>query len=349
MAYLLHCLLLFISWISSLSFNPLNIFKRYSKHKKNTHQKLIVITGCDSGFGFTTSLMLQELGYSVLSTCLTDKGVTTLRNEFAKSNDNNNNNNENNNRNKVIKVDVTKPKDITLLQQNVEEHINNHDNLYFYTLVNNAGIAPIGHFDWMDSNKFQKCFDVNFFGSVSVIRALLPLLKQTKNSRIIGISSLAGLLSGPGFAAYAASKHACEGFYKSLRQELYPWNIHVSVVNPGFMKTPMINASIDDSKIMLLNAPKEIKECYDLSILHDQEVGVQMLSEDPLKVCNNIVKAIGDKRPKFHYFVGIQAAVLRFVVMIPFTLLMNISNVLVPPPAPNDAALKRIQVNTHLE
>ncbi len=338
MTYLLHCILLFISWISALSFNPLNLFKR-PRHT-NSNQKLIVVTGCDSGFGFRTSLMLQKLGYSVLSTCLTDEGVMTLRKEFAKSN---------NNFNKVIKIDVTKSKDVNILKQNVEEHINNHDSLCLYTLVNNAGIAPIGNFDWLNAQTFRDTFEVNFFGSVSVTRALLPLLKQTKNSRIIGISSLAGLLSGPGFSAYAASKHACEGFYKSLRQELYPWNIHVSVVNPGFMSTPMIDASVKGSKSMLLNAPNDIKECYPISILEEQEEGVRILCENPLKVCNNIIKAISDKNPHFHYFVGMQAAVLRYIVMLPVTLLMKISYFLSKPPSPHQEALNRIQINTKFE
>ena len=228
MNYLLHLFLVFISWLSTFSFN-INIFNRYRRHN-NANKKLIVVTGCDSGFGFQTSIMLRQLGYNLISTCLTDEGKGKLTNEFAKCE-------SNNNVHKILKIDVCDCRDITKLKENVEEVLKFDGELVLWALVNNAGIAPIGHFDWMDPKTFEQIFDVNFFGSVNIIRALLPILKQTKNSRIVGVSSLAGLLSGPGFSAYAGSKHACEGFYKSLRQELCPWNIHVSVINPGFMKT----------------------------------------------------------------------------------------------------------------
>ena len=69
-----------------------------------------------------------------------------------------------------------------------------------------------------------------------MIKTFLPLLKSSKNSRIINLSSVAGLIGGYGFSLYSGNKHAIEGTMKSIRQELKAWNIHVSNVNPAFMK-----------------------------------------------------------------------------------------------------------------
>ena len=70
--------------------------------------------------------------------------------------------------------------------------------------------------------------DVNFFGLVAMTKSLLPMLKRHRGTRVINISSMAGLLAGPGFGGYSASKHAVEGFSKSLREEMEPWGVHVS-------------------------------------------------------------------------------------------------------------------------
>ena len=78
--------------------------------------------------------------------------------------------------------------------------------------------------------------DVNFFGHVMVTKAMLPLLKVSPESRVVNMSSLAGLTCSANLSAYGASKHAIEGFMKSVRHELSPWNIYVSNINPGFMR-----------------------------------------------------------------------------------------------------------------
>ncbi len=67
--------------------------------------------------------------------------------------------------------------------------------------------------------------DVNVFGAVAVTQLLLPYLKNTRGSRIINLSSMAGFIAQAGMGAYAASKHALEGFAKSLKEELAPWGV----------------------------------------------------------------------------------------------------------------------------
>ena len=118
-------------------------------------------------------------------------------------------------------------------------------------VINNAGIGNGGGIDWISTATLNKVMDVNFYGVVMVTRAFLPMLKKTKNSRFViicgsdftasfcriaNLSSIAGLISAPTMGFYDASKHAVEGFAKALRAEMKPWNIHVSNLNPGFMR-----------------------------------------------------------------------------------------------------------------
>lgn len=117
---------------------------------------------------------------------------------------------------KAIICDITKQEDVDKLSSEVDAAISSHSNLRMWCLLNNAGIAQIGYGDWLPMEVFRKVMDVNYFGLISVTKALLPYLKKTKDSRIINLSSMAGLLGGPGFGAYAGSKHAVEGVTKSV-------------------------------------------------------------------------------------------------------------------------------------
>lgn len=184
-------------------------------HSLDPSKLVIVITGCDSGFGLMASELLAKRGFLVVSACLTEEGAIRLSSKVSTA----------------LKCDVTDAQDIQLLHNAcVQIMVENHAKLW--AIVNNAGIAPLGCLDWMPMRMVEKVMDVNYLGSVRVIKALLPLLKPSKHSRIINISSVAGLLGAQLMGSYCASKHAIEGMMKVLREELSPWNIHVGSINP---------------------------------------------------------------------------------------------------------------------
>merc|ERR1712137_315078 len=106
-------------------------------------------------------------------------------------------------------------------------------------LVNNAGIALLGPLEMQPISTFKKQIDVNLFGHIIVSQAFLPFIRNSKG-RIVNIVSLAGRTTLAGLGAYCASKHAMEAISDCFRLELQPWNISVSAVEPGFMKTPMV-------------------------------------------------------------------------------------------------------------
>ena len=153
---------------------------------QNATKRIILITGCDSGFGALSAIALSSSGYRVVSACLTEDGAERLRAEVALA----------------VVCDVTKEKDISRLTSIIAK-LASDENLFLWAVINNAGVAPIGYMEWISMESVKKAMDVNYFGMISVIKAMLPLLKKTKGSRIINISSSAGLGGGAALGAYA--------------------------------------------------------------------------------------------------------------------------------------------------
>ncbi len=118
-------------------------------------------------------------------------------------------------------------------------------------LVNNAGISNSGPFLHQPAEQFQQVMDVNFHGLVAVTRAFLPLLgasdtPRDRPGRIVNIGSVQGIMAVPFMSAYAASKHAVEGFAQALRRELIPYGIAVSTIEPNFTRSDIFAKAAAD-------------------------------------------------------------------------------------------------------
>lgn len=150
-------------------------------------KSVVVITGCDTGFGNALSLELTQQGYHVIATCLSDDGLQVMKGRVAKA----------------IHCDVSLQEDVDKLAAEVETYLRGNRELRLWAVVNNAGVAPIGNMDWMDVSQFQKSINVNYFGAIRVTKALLPQLKRTKYSRIINLSCVFGVMGWPAYGPYA--------------------------------------------------------------------------------------------------------------------------------------------------
>jgi len=104
-------------------------------------------------------------------------------------------------------------------------------------LVNNAGRGSLGAFEEFSPEQFRAQMEVNFFGSVEMTRAVLPVMKRQGSGHILSITSIGGLVSMGGFALYCASKFALEGFCEGLCDEVAPQGIRVTIVEPGAFRT----------------------------------------------------------------------------------------------------------------
>ena len=203
-------------------------------------RSIVVVTGCDSGFGKYMALKLASLGYVVVSTCMTQEGAKDIEAKVAE----------------VLVCDLTLEESISRLGVAVHKLLAVNEQLSLWAVVNNAGVAPVGFVDWVSMDSFRFSMEVNYFALVAVCKEFLPLLKASKGSRIINLGSMAGLATCPAMSSYAASKHAVEGFAKSLRAELRPFGVGVCNVNPGFMQTPLISNSVSAAEKTFREAVK---------------------------------------------------------------------------------------------
>ena len=254
-------------------------------------QKVVLITGCDTGFGSLAATALARAGYPIVASCLTAEGCARLRDVAALT----------------VQCDVSSDSDVARLVSDTEAFLDTDASRRLWCVVNNAGIAPLGYVDWMRMESFRRVMDVNYFGLVTVTKRCLPLLKRTRGSRVINISSVAGLSGLPMFGAYAASKHAVEGFSKCLRAEMRPWGIKVANVNPAFMKTPMVTDSPPKTLEEYLAADAEIRRQYAEAEAKLRSATTPLeVGEDPGVVVDMIARLVEAPEPALVNFTGLQ-------------------------------------------
>ena len=161
-------------------------------------------------------------------------------------------------------------------------------------LLNNAGVARFGPFDSHQDAEVDLQLDINIKGVISGARAALPWLKATPGSRLINVSSCAGLYGSPGLAVYSATKFAVRGLSEALDVEFKPHGVGVACVMPWFIETPILNASQPGGNANMAD------------VLRDGGLPVYPV-EDAAEV---IWRAVHGKA--LHYFVGKRARQLRF-------------------------------------
>lgn len=135
-------------------------------------------------------------------------------------------------------------------------------------LINNAGINPSKTFDALETSDWEQILNINLYGVINVSKAVLPIMKEKSQGKIINISSIKGLLHVSGKPAYAASKAAVMRLTSSMAEEFAPYNILINSVAPGFTNTemtektmsPKLRLQIDSIPLKRLAAPEEIAE-----------------------------------------------------------------------------------------
>ena len=182
----------------------------------------IVITGASTGIGRHAAEWMANKGFVVYAGIRKDSDAESIRGVGIATL-------------LPVKLDVTDDASIASAVEFVSADLQKRG-ISLAGLVNNAGVGFRRSVEFMDISRWKWLFDVNVFGVARCTQAFLPLLRQGKG-RIAQISSLAGLISGPLGGSYASSKWALEAISHSLRQELHPQGISVSVINPAFVKS----------------------------------------------------------------------------------------------------------------
>lgn len=184
--------------------------------------KVVLITGCSSGFGLLTAARLAGKGHKIVATVRDLNRSGGLLDEMKRRNTNVH----------LLRLDVRDKLSIKNALSEVGEKYGRID-----VLVNNAGFGLGGFFEDLTDTEIREQFETNFFGVQNVTRAVLSFMRPQRKGTIINISSIAGLSASPAFSAYNASKWALEAFSECLQYEVNPFGIHVCLIEPGTYKT----------------------------------------------------------------------------------------------------------------
>ena len=172
-------------------------------------------------------------------------------------------------------------------------------------LVNNAGIAISAPVEFVPPEELRHQLEVNLVGQVAVTQALLPALRRAKG-RIVFMGSIAGRSALPFLSPYAASKHALEAVADSLRLELRPFGIHVSIVEPGSIKTPIWARSAQRADELVAASDGELGDLYGERIAAFRKIALERgaAGAPAEKVAKVVLEALTAERPHTRYLIG---------------------------------------------
>ncbi|WP_175781438.1 oxidoreductase [Burkholderia cenocepacia] len=249
---------------------------------------IMLITGVSSGFGRALAQEALAAGHTVVGTV---RGAQAARDFEALSA-----------QAAVARVlDVTDFERIDGVVEDIEANVGPVD-----VLVNNAGYGHEGIMEEAPLDEMRRQFDVNVFGAVAMMKAVVPFMRERRRGRILNITSMGGHITMPGIAYYCGSKFALEGISETLGKELEPFGIAVTAVAPGSFRTDWAGRS-------MARTPRSIAD-YDalfdpIRRAREEKSGKQ--PGDPAKAARAMLAVIAADHPPAHLLLGSDA--LRLV------------------------------------
>ena len=189
--------------------------------------KSVLITGASSGIGAACCEWLLARGYQVFAGMRSPKEDARLKQHYGE-------------RYQVLALDVTDAGSIESAVSTVQSMTDGK----LSALINNAGVAYSGALETLPMHQVRSLFDVNVLGTFAVTQACIPLLRAS-HGRVVMMGSISGILAAPGLSAYSSSKFALEGLSDSLRNELKPFGIRVTILEPGKIETPIWSKALE--------------------------------------------------------------------------------------------------------
>lgn len=252
----------------------------------------VFITGTSSGIGEDAAIRLYRLGHRVFAGVRSPADGEAL---VAQTSD----------RVTPVICDVADGSSVESAIRQIDDAVGDGG---LQGLVNNAGVARAGPLEHLPLDEWRSQFEINVFGQIAVTRAALPLVRRGRG-RICFVGSVSGRMGGPLMGPYAGSKFAIEGIAQSLREELRPWDIEVSVIEPGPIKTSIWEKGRSYAADMEARLGADAMEQY-----RDQvEAAVkgidtnERIGASPSKTSDAIEHALLAARPKHRYLVGTPA------------------------------------------
>lgn len=236
------------------------------------NSKVILITGTSSGIGKASAEYLAQQGHTVF-------GTSRYPGSYPKPNDYT-----------ILQMDVT---DDTSIQNAINQIIEKEGKID--VLINNAGFGIAGAIEHTLIDKAKEQFETNFFGTVRLIKSVLPIMRKQDYGLIINISSIGGVIGLPYQSMYSASKFAIEGLTESLYKELCSSKVQITMIEPGDFKT-----SFTEKRDIPKTAAKSTNFQNTLKIIENDENSGQ----DPIMIGKLLNKIINKSNPRLRYTVG---------------------------------------------
>src|SRR6266513_4520352 len=240
----------------------------------------VLVTGASSGIGQVIAQLLTERGYTVYGTSRKPTGT-------------------------LVPLDVRSDASVRACLERVGK---------IDVLVNNAGYTLMGSAEETSIEEAKGQLETNFFGVVRMVNAVLPAMRKAGAGKIVNVGSLAGITAIPFGAFYTASKFALEGYSEALWHELRPLGINVTLIEPGFVHTPIGEKTQIAAKP--LSAYDGVRQRATAALGRHVEHGIE-----PGKVAATVLRAIQSRSPSLRYRVGTDAAWLpRLKSVLPWPL-----------------------------
>lgn len=260
-------------------------------HDSGGSSDAVLVTGCSTGLGFETALYLAEQGFDVYATVRNPSQEADLV-EAARSRGTALN---------VVQLDITDRASIDAAVETVVDRAGG-----IFGLVNNAGIGLRGCLEDLTDEEIRSVFEANVFGTIAVIRAVLPHMRAAGRGRVITISSVGGRISTFGLSMYCATKFAQEGFGEALWLELAPFGIESILIEPGIINTSRWNENRGNGAHALDPGSPYAKLFRRSEVLADRRV--KLSRTQPVDVARVVERALTARHPKMRYVVGRPAA-----------------------------------------
>lgn len=246
----------------------------------NTKSKVWLITGVSRGLGKVLAEYALNQGDQVVGTTRDGRadGSLTDREHY-----------------RVLPLEVTDPAQVENAVRQAGAMFGRID-----VVVNNAGYGLLGAVEEAAEAEVKRVFDVNFFGVLNVIQAVLPLLRAQRSGHIVNISSIAGLAPGAGSGVYAAAKSAVIGLSQSLSQEVADMGIKVTVVEPGAFRTDFLS----DQSIRVSGQTLSDYEASVYAKINAMKATTGLQAGDPAKAAAAIWEAAACSEPPLHLVLG---------------------------------------------
>jgi NAD(P)-dependent dehydrogenase (short-subunit alcohol dehydrogenase family) len=242
---------------------------------------VILVTGASTGIGQETALHMARKGHDVYAAVRTPEKATELKDKIAQEQL----------PVTIVKLDLVDPQSIDSAVGEIMERSGRID-----ALVNNAGIGGGQAVEMTALEEAREIFETNYFGNVSVLRVITPIMRKQKSGRIVTVGSLAGQVVMGCHAHYSASKWAMEGLSEALAQEMAEFNVKVSIIEPGCVLTPIWGkGSLPEGDQPYINSLARLGRFFEFGLTRPAM---------PDDVAEAIAHAIESDKPHFRYPVG---------------------------------------------